>query len=45
MGLGTRTQRILARAELFEGESAVIRIESLALDLPLKEIYARIRMD
>jgi Uma2 family endonuclease len=31
--------------ELFEGESAVIRIEALALDLPLKEIYARVRMD
>jgi Uma2 family endonuclease len=31
--------------ELFEGESAVIRIEALALDLPLKEIYTRVRMD
>ncbi len=31
--------------ELFEGENAVIRIEALALDLPLKEIYARVRMD
>ena len=31
--------------ELFDGESAVIRIEALALDLPLKEIYVRVRMD
>jgi Uma2 family endonuclease len=31
--------------ELFEGESALIRIEALALDLPLKEIYTRVRMD
>ena len=31
--------------EVFEGESAVIRIEALALDLPLKEIYTRVRMD
>ena len=31
--------------ELFEGESAAIRIEALALDLPLKEIYTRVRMD
>jgi hypothetical protein len=31
--------------ELLEGESAVIRIEALALDLPLKEIYTRVRMD
>ena len=31
--------------ELFEGESAVIRIEALALDLPLKEIYTRVRLD
>jgi Uma2 family endonuclease len=30
---------------LFEGESAAIRIESLSLDLPLKDIYARVRMD
>ena len=31
--------------ELFEGEGAVIRIEALALDLPLKDIYTRVRMD
>jgi hypothetical protein len=28
-----------------EGESGIIRIEALALDLPLKEIYTRVRMD
>ena len=31
--------------ELFEGESVVIRIEAPALDLPLKDIYTRVRMD
>jgi Uma2 family endonuclease len=31
--------------EVFEGEGAVIRIEALALDLPLKDIYTRVRMD
>src|ERR1700730_18462264 len=33
------------RPELAEGESAVIRIEALTLDLPFKEIYTRVRMD
>jgi len=31
--------------ELFEGEGAVIRIAALALDLPLKDIYVRVRID
>jgi Uma2 family endonuclease len=31
--------------EVFEGEGAVVRIEALALDLALKDIYARVRMD
>jgi Uma2 family endonuclease len=31
--------------ELFEGEGAVIRIEALVLDLPLRDIYARVRME
>jgi Uma2 family endonuclease len=34
-----------AGPELFEGEGAVIRIEALTLDLPLKDLYARVRMD
>jgi Uma2 family endonuclease len=31
--------------ELFEGEGAVIRIEAMALELPLQDVYARVRMD
>ena len=31
--------------ERFEGEDAVIQVAALAVDLPLKDIYARVRMD
>jgi Uma2 family endonuclease len=36
---------VLAGPEVFEGEQTVVRLESLQLDLPLKEVYARVRMD
>ncbi len=31
--------------DVLEGKDAVIRIEALGIDLPLAEIYARVRMD
>jgi Uma2 family endonuclease len=31
--------------ELFEGQNAVVRIETLGIELPLREVYARVRMD
>ena len=31
--------------DVLEGNEAVVRIEALGIDLPLGEIYARVRMD
>ncbi len=31
--------------ELFEGEDAVVRLEALGVDLPLAEVYRRVRID
>jgi Uma2 family endonuclease len=31
--------------DVLEGEAAVIRIEALGVDVPLAEVYARVRMD
>jgi len=31
--------------DVLEGDNAVARIEALGIDLPLAEIYARVRMD
>ena len=31
--------------DVLEGEDAVVRIEALGVDLPLAEVYARVRMD
>jgi Uma2 family endonuclease len=31
--------------EVFEGERAMIRLEALGLDLPLSEVYARVRIE
>jgi len=31
--------------DVLEGEDAVVRIEALGINLPLAEVYARVRMD
>jgi len=31
--------------DVLEGNDAVVRIEALGIDVPLAEIYARVRMD
>ncbi len=31
--------------KLFEGEDAVVRLEALGVDLPLAEVYRRVRID
>ena len=33
------------RPDVLEGEDAVVRIEALGINLPLAEVYARVRMD
>jgi hypothetical protein len=45
MGLDARSCGLLFRADVLEGNDAVVRIEALGIDLPLGEIYARVRMD
>jgi Uma2 family endonuclease len=34
-----------SQPDLLEGEDAVVRIEALSINLPLAEVYARVRMD
>ena len=34
-----------SQPDVLEGEDAVVRIEALGINLPLAEVYARVRMD
>ena len=43
MGLDARSCE--SGPDVLEGNDAVVRIEALGIDVPLAEIYARVRMD
>lgn len=45
MGLDTRACGLPYQPDVLEGEDAVVRIEALGINLPLAEVYARVRMD